>query len=154
MASRSFCRFCGSAESSTNMKKIKYIKVPLVEGKTTDFPDKAICPWCKKNKVFEPHSFSGMSGGALLTNKNATDSAGPSARMLGFLEIFWHGAHKDEGGVGLHPDTMGHIVIAKDVVGGQYCVYFCSPACLRAFLNSCVDELEKQIESAKNQEET
>ncbi|MCD4781198.1 MAG: hypothetical protein K8S27_11725 [Candidatus Omnitrophica bacterium] len=134
------------------MQKIKYIKVLLVEGEQSNFPDKAICPWCKENKVFEPHSFAGIMGGALLTDENDKESSGSSDRMSGFLDVFWHGAHKDEGGLGIHPDTEGHIMVANDVVGGQYSIYFCSPTCLRAFLNSCVDKLEQQIEQSKDKE--
>ena len=127
------------------MKKLKY---PILKGKTSNYPKKAICPWCKNNKVFEPHSFAVINGGACLKNHEKKFS-GPSDDMEGFLYFAWHGAHTEEGGSGKDPDTGGYLEIVNDVIGGQFGLYFCSTECLRAFLNSCVDELEQRIAQDK-----
>lgn len=123
------------------------MKFPLIENAGAFYPKEAICPWCKKSKVFEPHSFAVIGGGALLQGRGG--SAGPSEKMEGFLHLSWHGAHTEEGGYGKDPDSGGMVEIVKDVKGGQFDIYFCSTECLRGFLNHCVDNLEEQINSSK-----
>ena len=52
-----------------------------------------------------------------------------------FMTLIWHSndpANYDDASV----------EIAELVSTGQFELYFCSTACLRAFLNYCVDELE------------
>ena len=39
--------------------------------------------------------------------------------------------------------------VADNCRGGQFDVYFCSTDCLRAFLNSCVDALELEVQKEK-----
>ena len=124
-------------------------KFPFLKGKTTYFPQKAKCPWCNKNKVLEPHSFAAVSGGALLKNQEENYS-GPSEDMEGYFNLTWHGAHEEEGGEGKDPNTWAVLDIARDVQGGQFDAYFCSTNCLRAFLNYCVDELERRVEQNKS----
>ncbi len=63
--------------------------------------------------------------------------------MEGFLALHWHGAH--DGGIGRHRDRYVVVEIVRDSRAGQYDLCFCSPQCLRAFLNACVDELEARI---------
>jgi hypothetical protein len=127
------------------MRKLKF---PTIDGKKgkTDFPDKSICPVCKKNKVFEPHSFAVLDGGALLMNRKK-DEGGPSPNMDGFLNFIWHGAH--DGDIGIDSEVDALLPIADEVRGGQFDFYFCSTNCLRTFLNKCVDELENRIEKQK-----
>lgn len=60
-----------------------------------------------------------------------------------FLILLWHGAHS--GGKGVFPEVYASVDVAKDVVSGQFDLYFCSTACLRHFLNYCVDVLEAKI---------
>jgi len=120
-------------------------RFPIIKGINTDYPKSAKCPWCKKNKVWEPHSFVCISGGALLHDKKM-ESAGPSDEMKGFLDFTWHGAHTNEGGTGKDPDSWAYLSLVRDATGGQFSFYFCSTQCLRAFLNSCVDELDEAIE--------
>ena len=114
---------------------------PILQGKTGDYPRKAECPWCKMNKVLEPHSFAIFSGGAML--HDGDDVWIPSNRMKGFFDFGWHGCHPEDGGTGEKPNTWGNVKIADEVVGGQFDIYFCSTKCLREFLNYCVDELER-----------
>ena len=122
------------------------MKLPTLKNKTNSYPEKALCPWCRKNKVFEPHSFAMLGGGALFLNRNR-DSGGPDDRMDGYLSLTWHGAHEE--GEGKDRDIYSVVQIAKDVRGGQYDVYFCSTKCLRSYLNFCVDQLETQILSER-----
>ena len=124
------------------------MKLPTVKGRTSSYPKRALCPWCRKNKVLEPHSFAVIDGGALLINRE-DDSGGPDDNMDGFLSITWHGAH--DGGVGKDRDIGATVQIAKDVRGGQFDLYFCSTKCLRSYLNFCVDELDKKIRKQKPQ---
>lgn len=125
------------------------MKFPLIEKNKSYYPDKAICPWCKENKVFEPHSFVHIGGGALLEYPDEDETFGSSEKMLVFFHVGWHGAHPEDGGVGKDPDTYVNLNIANDVEGGQFELYFCSTKCLREFLNSCVDKLEDEIKKQK-----
>lgn len=118
--------------------------MPVVKDKNTDFPDHALCPWCRENKVLEPHSFAHLGGGAVLMNRDE-DYGGPSDDMKGYLYIGWHGAHLEDGGEGIDADLHANVHIADHVIGGQFGLYFCSTACLRAFLNHCVDKLESKL---------
>ncbi len=124
------------------------MKFPAVKGRSSSFPKKALCPWCQKNKVLEPHSFVVIAGGAFLMNREE-DSGGPDDNMDGFLDIIWHGAH--DGGEGRDREIGATVQIAKDVIGGQFELYFCSTKCLRPYLNFCVDELEKKMRKQKLQ---
>ncbi len=87
-----------------------------------------------------------ISGGALLMNRK-DDSGGPSGNLESYLNLSWHGAH--DGGEGEDREIGLIMDIAQDVKGGQFDLYFCSTSCLREFLNSCVDELEKRIRKEK-----
>jgi hypothetical protein len=78
-----------------------------------------------------------LSGGALLLDRKRENSI-PSAALSGFLHLIWHGAHDN---------TM--VDIALDVTGGQFELFFCSTACVRTFLNSWVDALDKRIAREK-----
>lgn len=128
----------------TLSKRESKLKYPLLKGNKTSFPDKALCPWCKKNKVFEPHSFAVLSAGALL----AEDSKLSYSDMEGFFNLTWHGAHC--GGKGKLRDIYKVMDVAEDVKRGQFDLYFCSFKCLRAWFNSAVDELERSVHKAES----
>jgi hypothetical protein len=83
-----------------------------------------------------------LSGGAVLLDRKRENSIHTKS-LLGFLDLSWHGAH--EGGEGDDRDLGATVTVAKDVGGGQFDLYFCSTACVRDFLNSWVDALEKSI---------
>jgi hypothetical protein len=121
------------------------IKLPVVAKRINDYPQKALCPICKKRKVLEPHSFASLSGGAMLINRR-NDTGGASDNLDGYLEFIWHGAH--DNGVGKNREIYTVEYIAHDVRGGYFDLYFCSPKCLRAFLNKCVDEFKLSIKKA------
>lgn len=121
-------------------------KFPVVKGKSWHWPKKPLCPICGKNKVFEPHSMAILTAGAMLMDR-ARDSGTPSNNLDGFLEIHWHGAH--DGGQGKDGDVFCGVDIIRDAIGGQADLYFCSTECLRKFLNTCVDELERKVAEAR-----
>lgn len=123
-------------------KATHQIPLPVVRGKRSSYPSHALCPICKRRKVFEPHTMVLLSGGACLQMK-PRGPAGPDERMTAFLDIVTHTAH--DGGVGRQDLGSGWVRIAEDVRGGQFDIAFCSPRCLRKFLSSCVDELELQM---------
>lgn len=120
------------------------IRFPIVHNNENIFPQKPTCPWCNKEKVFEPHSFSYILGGALLMDRQK-DEGGSSSDMDAFLTIGWHGAHKKEYEVDNSPEIDIQFDIANEVIGGQFGIYFCSTQCLRLFFNNCIDELESRI---------
>jgi hypothetical protein len=126
------------------------MKLPLVKGKPNHYPSAAKCPQCKKRKVFEPHSMATLEGGALLMDRKRQNSKHSDA-LFGFLALDWHGAHDD--GIGDDRNLFTYMTVVEDAVGGQFSLYFCSTACLRAFFNSLVDELEKRIQRDKKREE-
>ena len=120
------------------------IKLPVVQKDRVVFPDKAVCPWCRKQKVFEPHSMAILNAGAMRqVGKERYEMATDTAA---FLTLTWHGAHS--GGQGQLPEIYASVEVAAQVASGQFDLYFCSTGCLRGFLNYCVDALEQQIEVA------
>jgi len=67
--------------------------------------------------------------------------------MDGFASITWHGAH--DAGTGEDREIFTTVDFARDCRGGQFEIYFCSTACLRAFFNSWVEALELKIRNEK-----
>ena len=120
---------------------------PMLEGDSNKFSAEHTCAWCNQDKVSEPNSMAILTGGAMLVNRR-TGNGGPDPRLDGYLDLFWHGAHTEDGGQGDYPDISERIVIASAVVGGQFDILFCSTKCLRAFLNHAVDQLEDKITTA------
>ncbi len=120
-------------------------KLPVVAKTKSSYPDKALCPQCRKAKVLEPHSMAILSAGALRMDRK-TDSGKMSDNLDGFLSLTWHGAH--DNGAGDNRDIYTSVYVADSVGGGQFDVYFCSTDCLRAFLNECVDALDAKIAKA------
>ena len=117
-------------------------KLPVVAKSKSSYPDKALCPQCRKAKVFEPHSTAILSAGALLMNRK-TQSGGMSDNLDGVMSLTWHGAH--DGGVGRNREIYTSVYVADSVRGGQFDLYFCSTDCLRRFLNECVDALDAKV---------
>ena len=123
------------------------MKLPTVKGRTNYYPRKPLCPWCRRGKVLEPHSFAILGGGALLVDRR-NDYGGPSDSMEGFLYVSWHGAH--DRGLGKDREIGATVELANDVRGGQFDLYFCSTKCLRSYLNYCVDALERKLRLERN----
>ena len=82
-------------------------------------------------------------GGSIYTGRRR----GIPDELEGFASITWHGAH--DMGTGHDRDIYTSTDFARDCQGGQFEVYFCSTACLRAFFNSWVDVLETKIQKEK-----
>jgi len=100
---------------------------PVASGDAWHFPSEPLCPVCRSNPVFEPHEFVGISGGS------ATQTEGGE----GFLSLFLHPEDSSS-------NAGAEVQIVHDTSTGQFDLYFCSTACVRSFLNSCVDELERR----------
>jgi hypothetical protein len=126
-------------------------KLPVVKGKQSNYPKDFVCPWCMENKVGEPHSMAILSGGAVSQQDSSWYEkkwyAGPTKGLWGGLGFTWHGAH--DGGEGEYRETGVGIDIARSVEGGLFTLMFCSVKCMRAFINSCLDEFECEIVNLK-----
>ena len=119
------------------------ITFPVISKKSM-YPERAICPICRKNKVLEPHSFAYLWGGAMeKKGRDYYSSEIESNRILGVLELAWHGAHDD--GEGEFREIDSSVKIVDNAAGGNFSLFFCSTSCLREFLNKAVDKLEKEI---------
>ena len=111
------------------------IKFPVVKGKQVVFSKDHLCPWCRKRKLTDPPGAAILNAGAMRPTKPeyyemAQDDAA-------FMALIWHSndsANYDD----------ASIEIAELVDSGQFDLNFCSTDCLRAFLNYCVDELERR----------
>jgi hypothetical protein len=124
----------------------KKAKLPALKDRQSFSPTKALCPWCRKHKVLEPHSMVLLSGGAL-AKAGRDHYSGPTKGLKAFLDFRWHGAH--DGGEGKYRENSVDVSVAQDVHGGIFTIAFCSVQCLREFLNSCLDQLEAKIKKMK-----
>ncbi len=111
-------------------KPTKSPRLPVIGPNESHYPKRALCPWCRKRKVLEPHSFAVLSGGAL-------------SGIEGFLNLTWHGAH--DGGEGRKRDVYVNVAVVRDSEHGQFSLYFCSTVCLRRFFAACVDRLDEKV---------
>ena len=125
---------------------MNHIQFPILTGEQIIYPQEASCPWCKQNKVLEPHSMAILNAGALAPDGENFQMFDKAAT---FFSLIWHGAHSDMNGLGRDPNLYAEVKIVDTVSIGQFDFYFCSTECLRHFLNHCVDELERQIEQAR-----
>ena len=108
-----------------------------------EYPKKPICPICRKKKVWEPHSFAVLWGGAMEKKGRDHYSTEIEAKnIVGVLELSWHGAHDD--GEGEFREIDSGVEIVDNAPNGNFNLYFCSTSCLREFLNKAVDELERR----------
>ncbi len=122
------------------------MKFPVLKVRHTKHPKKAVCPQCQQHKVLEPHSMAIFNGGATFMGRKRLNG-GLHEQMDGFASITWPGAH--DTGLGEDRDIFTSVDFATDCRGGQFEIYFCSTACLRAFFNSWVDALEAKIRKEK-----
>lgn len=115
------------------------IRFPVIKAKPPVFPKKPLCPWCKKEKVYEPHAMAILNAGALRRVRRGAYL--PGKDLYGFVSLTWHGDDTDD-----HYHEYTSIDIVEKSAYGQFELYFCSTDCLRAFFNYCVDELERNME--------
>jgi hypothetical protein len=118
------------------------LRFPVAQGSQSFFPTNSVCPICEAKRVGEPHEFVGLSGGA-------ASESGENGE--GFLTIY---AHPQEVPPFASPQVVGapigqsegaELEIVRDTNFGQFDLCFCSTSCLRRFLNTCVDELERTL---------
>jgi hypothetical protein len=121
------------------------MKLPLLKNKENIHPGNGRCSWCQKDKITEPYSMAVLSGGALLLN-NSGDTSKLSNNLSGFFYLTWHGAHNNQQVI--DGEIYETLLIAHNVEGGQFSIYFCSTNCVRAFLNKLVDDLESKVKKA------
>jgi len=118
------------------------MKMPLISKNESCYPNEPICPICKKNKVFEPHTFVAINGGALRIGKSGNSIS--HKNMYGYLHLTWHGHHYQDINDEVK-DTFFNLEIVNDSKQGEYELYFCSTRCLREFFNRIVDLFEEKI---------
>src|SRR5688572_9906233 len=126
------------------------ITLPAVVGYPAVFPvADFLCPWCRAHKIGEPHSFAELFGGAL--RRTGKDSYSQDSNLAGYLELGWH---PQEGDKEFDANFCFSIRLAYRTHAGQFAFYFCSTACMRAFLNFCVDELESTVAKGRHKPKT
>jgi hypothetical protein len=109
---------------------------PVLEGEDEALDQCVVC----KRSCGEPGEFLLLAAGALLHDDATRQSGGPDDLMSGFLTLVKHGAEPDGPYITLD--------LVRDLIGGQADLMFCSGDCLRHFLNSAVDELERRWREA------
>jgi hypothetical protein len=123
------------------------IRLPLVS-KTKSFVPRGVkCPWCGETSRLKQNSFAVLSGGALVKDKSGKFSI-EDKRLTAWLNLDWQGGPAD-GKTKQGADVGTGLALAWEVAGGQFNLNFCGTKCLRAFLNYCVDELERKVKWAK-----
>ena len=80
-----------------------------------------------------------IEAGACLRDAKRKES-GPSDKMEGYMYIA--GARKQKG-----RHAHATIYVAKDVVGGQFALYFCSTKCLKIWFKQIVEEFERKLKA-------
>src|SRR3989442_6490741 len=103
------------------------MKFPVLKEKPV-WPAKPLCPWCRKNKVMEPHSMAILNGGSMEVVNAKTKSATMATGCIGFLDLVWHGSHDEA--TGADRETYVRVPLADWTPGGQFEFYFCSTRCL------------------------
>lgn len=122
---------------------VKRIKFPVCFEGHAEFPrESTLCPCCQRNDISETNSFVAIGGGCYFESISQSNPT-PDSKRDAYFDLWWHGAH--DGGVGIHPELNARLIVADDVKRGQFSIRFCSPDCLRKFLNFLVDELETAI---------
>ena len=121
------------------------IEFPVVCDNDSVFPKNitdSVCPVCHKGKLGEGNEAAYIHGGALLLEErsNGVETANLTENLEGFLFFDWNGTNNES----------ADFELGLNVKKGQFSINFCSTACLRKFLNSCVDKLEENIDLANN----
>jgi hypothetical protein len=97
------------------------------------------CATCKKNPL-KNGSFTYLSGGAVKEDGKGTQFKG----AISWLDIGVHGFDLER----LKPvSTIENVAAQKGV--SEFERVFCSPACLRKFLNTAVDRLETKLRKTR-----
>ncbi len=119
---------------------MRHIKFPVLKGKHVVFPRDHICPWCRKKKLSDSDGMAILNAGAM--RPIAPQCYAMADDDVAFMSLVWHG--NDSPANSHTRNEFATVEIADLVDSGQFEFYFCSTDCLRAFLNYCVDELERR----------
>ena len=113
------------------------MKFPVVQQGKSNFPKDSKCPICQKALVTpEKVEQVVLTVGALKKMGKGWSGCG-NGNLGGILTICTHSHNSDMPGVS---------VDVVDLAGnGQADLVFCSTKCLRAFLNTIVDEVERKM---------
>ena len=115
----------------------------MLSGQESRAPATEDCPVCGKS-MHGMKTFVALHAGALLENKRRA-SFEPSDRLRGFLWIS-HEAPPIE--IDGQVSTVSvEVDIAIDVVGGQFRILTCSPACMKRLLGAFVDQVARETRS-------
>lgn len=95
------------------------------------------CFTCGDNIESPKKGFAGFTGGAV------QEEGANLGSSTGFLDIFWKSSLEQGGGLINFPFFSD-----EDGKDGQFECYFCSMNCLRAFVDSKLDGLQKKIEDS------
>ncbi len=123
------------------------MKFPVIMGEQRVLPSggSGACPICQDRPVSTDVEHVVVRGGALLAAPDGTVDL--TARNEAFLFMDWESGIRMDGRGREIETPHAEFEIARDVAGGQFTMLFCSTACLRKFLNECVDRLEGAISS-------
>ena len=114
---------------------------PLLSQEKTFLPrgEPWLCPQCGQKPVDGEPLPMILAGGAMQKTGPETYGMTPPD-IYAFLHLDWH-THTSE--------QYASLDVAALVAGGQFEIYFCSPACLRAFFNELMDEFEQRLENSR-----
>lgn len=96
---------------------------------------RVICSECEQSVQSESEGFAGIAGGCIQPDNRYEEDA------VGFFDVYWKVA-PSLGGRMLNQAFFDE----EEGKSGQFECYFCSMMCLRNFMNSRLDELERQVE--------
>jgi hypothetical protein len=107
-------------------------RYPVLEGEKRELRACVVC----NRSCGEPGEFIVLETGALLHTDATRRDGGPDTLMSAYLTLVKHGAEPNGPYIRLD--------LVHDLIGGQAELLFCSTQCLRQFLVSAVDELERR----------
>jgi hypothetical protein len=114
------------------------LQFPLLSGRDYPFVPKERfggCPICGK-KIENGAAY--VHGGAVYEDTTFETEA--------FFKVGYHSKATDVSG-------CGQVDVVKHLYGGQFDLNFCSTSCVRAFFSKIVDEVERQVEQNRSEEE-
>ena len=114
------------------------LQFPVLSGRDYPFVPKERfggCPICGK-KIENGAAY--VHGGAVYEDTTFETEA--------FFKVGYHSKATDVSG-------CGQVDVVKHLYGGQFDLNFCSTSCVRAFFSKIVDEVERQVEQNRSEEE-
>jgi len=125
------------------------MKLPVINSRSAAFyPEDFKCPVCSQ-PLKEPNSFLVVNGGAM-KRISRNFSEGVCEDLRGFLDIRFYGPTGK--GLGKYKNKAADREIVRNSKGGQFDLNFCSTDCLRIFVNSIIDDMEKELNKPKRKQ--